>query len=350
MLTKILKESDIKKLSELIRKSRKIVLTCHVRPDGDAIGSTLGFAHLFATMDKEVKVVTPDIGPRSLSFLPGFKEIVTYSRYPDYAVRLVSEADLIICCDFNCLKRLDAFGLFVENAQCKKVLIDHHVEPEFFCDLTFSFPEMSSTCELVFRVIAALGLYADMNLDSATCLCTGLVTDTQNFTVNCSNPEIYEVLIKLLDKGVNKPLIVRRALRIKTLNCFKLQMYALSQKLELHCDSRIAIVTLDSEELARFNYVKGDSEGIVDRPLDIDTMIASFFLREDADCIKVSARSVGDFPVNEICKKLYGGGGHVMAAGGEFTDGSLHECKRLLIESLPQYTKALKDAISKVAK
>ncbi len=347
MLSKILKESDIKRFKEFIRKSERILLICHVRPDGDAIGSTLGFYHLLKGLGKDVKVLTPDQAPRSLSFLKGYDELVSFARYPDYGSRLLNESDLIICCDFNCLKRIDNLGNLVANSDSKKVLIDHHVDPEYFCDLTFSFPEMSSTCELSFRIIAALGYYAEMDINAATSLCTGIITDTQNFSVNCNNPEIYEVLMKLLDKGVDKPKIVREALRVKTLDCFNLQVYALSNNMTLHRNDRVSIVTLDKEELERFNYVKGDSEGIVDRPLDIRTVVASFFLREDSDCIKVSARSVGDFPVNEICKKLYGGGGHVMAAGGEYTEGSLEDCLNLLIKSLPEYDKALEAAYHK---
>lgn len=347
MLTKILKESDIKRLNDLLRKSQRVVLTCHVRPDGDAIGSTLGIAHLLETLGKDVKVITPDMPPRSLSFLPGFKEIVAFTRYPEYSLRLIEEAELIICCDFNCLKRLDSLGEFIEKKECPKVLIDHHVEPEYFCDVTFSFPEMSSTCELAFRIIAALGYYTEMNLESATCICTGLITDTQNFTVNCSDPEIYEVLMKLLDKGVNKQQIVREALRVKTLDCFRLQVYAWSNKMELHSDNHLAIVTLNAQELERFSYVRGDSEGIVDRPLDIRSVVACFFLREDSDCIKVSARSIGEFPVNEICKRLFDGGGHIMAAGGEYKEGSLEDCRKMLIDVLPEYKEALNRAYKK---
>lgn len=347
MLSKILKESDIKRFKDFIRKSERILLTCHVRPDGDAIGSTLGFYHLLKYLGKDVKVLTPDQAPRSLSFLPGFKDLISFARYPDYGARLVNESDLIICCDFNCLKRLDSLGDCISGSVAKKVLIDHHVEPEFFCDLTFSFPEMSSTCELAFRIIAALGYYSEMQLDSATSICTGLITDTQNFTVNCNNPEIYEVLMKLLDKGVDKPKIVREALRVKTLDCFELQVYAWSNNMNLHRKGRVSVVTLNKEELERFRYERGDSEGIVDRPLDIRSVVASFFFREDSDCIKVSARSIGDFPVNEICKRLYGGGGHVMAAGGEYTSGTLEECKQLLIDILPEYEDALEKAYHK---
>ncbi|MBD5218536.1 MAG: bifunctional oligoribonuclease/PAP phosphatase NrnA [Bacteroidales bacterium] len=347
MLTKILKEADIKRLTELVKRAERIVLTCHVRPDGDAIGSTLGFAHLFSSLGKEVKVVTPDQAPRSLTFLPGFRDVVSFTRYSDYARRLVSEADLLICCDFNTPSRLDNFASVVTDAKCPKVLIDHHVEPDAFCDVSFSFPEMSSTCELVFRIIAAMGYYPEMNVESATCLCTGLITDTQNFTVNCSDPEIYEVLMKLLAKGVDKPRIVREALKVKSLDAFRLQAYALDRKLELHSDSHLAVVTLSASELEEYRYERGDSEGIVDRPLEIKSVVACFFLREDSDCIKVSARSISDFPVNEICKKLFSGGGHVMAAGGEYKSGTLEDCRRILIEAIPSFEKQLRECYKK---
>lgn len=347
MLKKVLKESDIKRLSALLSQSERIVLTCHVRPDGDAIGSTLGFCHVLRAMGKDARVIAPDAAPKSLSFLPGFKDILTYSKYPDYSAKLVAEADLLICCDFNCLKRLDDFQTVISESAAKKVLIDHHTEPEYFCDLTFSFPSMSSTCELVFRILAALGMYIDMNLDTATCLCTGLITDTQNFAVNCSDPEVYEVLMRLLDKGVDKPKIVREALVVKSLESFRLQSYALSEKLELYEDGHAAIVTLDKDELNRFNYQRGDSEGVVNRPLEIKDVICSFFLREDPDCIKVSARSINNFPVNAICKQLFGGGGHVMAAGGEYTVGTIDDCRSLLIEAFQKYKNELKEALDK---
>lgn len=337
MFKKIFKESDLKSFEALIGASKKIVLTCHVRPDGDAVGSTLGLAHIFKSLDKEAHLVTPDQPPRSLNFLPGFNEIIPFTKYPDYAKRLFLEADLIICCDFNKISRVEQMADLLEEANCKKVLIDHHQFPDNFADITFSFPEMSSTCELVFRLTAASGLYSLMELDSATCICTGIITDTRNFSVNCSNPEIYSILIKLLEKGVDKPFIVRHALELRSLDSFKLVNYALYNKLELFDKYHAALITLDAEELRKFNYERGDSEGLVNLPLEIVGVQFSFFMREDSDCIKVSARSVDNFPVSKICEDLYDGGGHIMAAGGEF-HGSLDECRQLFIDSMPKYS------------
>lgn len=341
MLSKKFDGDSIRKLHRMIKDADKIVLTCHVRPDGDAIGSTLGLAHLFNSIGKKAAVVTPDMPPRSLSFLPDSKEIVAFTKYPDFARRLIHDADLIICCDFNKLSRIDTLEPVISGTKCPKVLIDHHQAPDDFADLTFSCPEMSSTCELAFRLVCEMGLYQELSSDAATCLTAGLITDTRNFSVNCSDPEIYVVLIKLLEKGVDKPRIVREALELKSLDCLRLQVYALNDKLEIFDRHKAAIITLDKEELQRFNYQKGDTEGLVNIPLTVDSISYCVFMREDDDCIKVSARSVNSFPVSKICEDLYGGGGHIMAAGGEF-HGTLEECRKILIEAMPSYDRFLR--------
>ncbi len=153
--------------------------------DGDAIGSTLRWMHLLAGLGKSVGVVVPDNAPRSLSFLPGFDRMAVFTRHEEYCEKLFKEADLVICCDFNQPSRLDRMQRLLEECVCPKVLIDHHVEPAPFADILFSFPDMSSTCELSFRIMAELGLYSEISLDSATCLLTGMITYTKNFTVDC---------------------------------------------------------------------------------------------------------------------------------------------------------------------
>jgi phosphoesterase RecJ-like protein len=331
----------------MIADSDRIVLTGHVRPDGDAVGSTLGLWHLLTRLGKRASVVMPDQPPRSLAFMPGFKEVSVFTRHEDFCRRLIGEADLIICCDFNKPSRQDSLGPVVAEADCRKVMIDHHQDPDAFCDLTFSYPDMSSTCELMFRIIAGMGYYMEMNLESATCLATGLITDTRNFTVNCRNPEVYEVLMHLLEKGVDKERIVREALLAQSMDSLKLHAYAIMEKLEIVEPMRAAIITINSEELARFHYERGDSEGLVNKPLNVRGIVSSFFLREDDDCIKVSARSVDNFPVSEVCERLFGGGGHRQAAGAEF-HGTLEECRRMLIEALPSFKHYLPHKLDKL--
>ncbi|MBO5444557.1 MAG: bifunctional oligoribonuclease/PAP phosphatase NrnA [Muribaculaceae bacterium] len=340
-MDRFLDTRKVNKFEKLVKESTSIVLTCHVRPDGDAIGSTLGWKHLLGSLGKSVTVVVPDSAPRSLSFLPGFDSLAIYTRHEEYCAKLFNEADLIICCDFNQPSRLDKMEHLLEDSSCAKVMIDHHVEPSPYADVQFSFPDMSSTCELSFRIMAELGLYSEMNLDCATCLLTGIITDTKNFTVNCKNPDLYEILQHLLEKGCDKNRIVRLALLEKSYGALRLEAYALSEKMEIFPEYHASVICLSKEECERYHYEKGDTEGLVNKPTEIKGITYSFFLREDSDCVKVSARSVMEFPVNLMCKELYGGGGHVMAAGAEY-EGTLEECRKMLVDSFPKYSHYLK--------
>lgn len=343
----IFNTGDINEFKRLIEKHDRLVLTCHMRPDGDAVGSTLGLYHLLRSLGKDVNVVIPDRIPRSLSFLPGSKELVVHTQYDPYCSRLVSEAGLIIMCDFNTPRRQGDLAPLIEGAQCDKVLIDHHREPDINCDVKFSYPEMSSASELAFRIIAASGLYDAVNIDSATCLLTGIITDTRNFTVNCGNPEIYEILVRLLDKGVDKKRIIDEALNSTTYDALRLNSFALLERLKIFESSRCALITLSKEDLERYNYQKGDTEGLVNMPLEIRGVVYSVFMREDSDCIKVSTRSKFDFPVCDICKDLFNGGGHLMAAGGEFY-GTLDECRELMMSHMKDYDKHLPQKLEKL--
>lgn len=339
-MDKLIDTAKAKEFHALINESERIVLTCHVRPDGDAIGSTLGLYHLLKSFGKVATVVVPDKAPSNLSFLPGFKEIAIYTCHKDYCEKTIEESDLIICCDFNTSSRQDQLAPVIQSAHCRKVLIDHHTDPDNFTDLIFSFPRMSSTCELVFRIIAAMGLYDKMGRDCATCLLTGIITDTRNFTVNINYPDIYDILMRLLEKDVDKDRIVKEALNTRSLISLKLEAYALSTKMEIFPEHKCALITLDKEELLTYSYEKGDTEGLVNRPLEVRGMVYSIFMREDPDCVKISARSCDGFPVSEICKILYGGGGHIQAAGAEY-HGSLEDCKKIFIKNMNKFDKYL---------
>lgn len=343
MIKALIDKEDANAFRKMIDKSNRIALTCHVRPDGDALGSTLGMMHLLQNLGKDAKVITPDQGPKTLNFLPGFNEISSYSRYPEYSEQLLQNADLIICCDFNKASRQDALGEITAAATAPKVLIDHHLNPEKFCNLTFSFPEMSSTCELVFRLICAMGFVEAMPEKSAMCLATGIITDTRNLSVNCPDPELYVVMFELMKRGAekHKEMILRNALMLKSADSFRLRVYALNEKLHLFPEHNAAIIMLDSDELNKFHYEKGDTEGLVNEPLNIEGIWQSYFLRQDKECIKVSARSINEFPVSKVCEELFGGGGHLQAAGAEYREGTITDCYGILKNALPIYDKYL---------
>ena len=325
-LSKVIPNETVKRLRQLLDGSHNILITCHVRPDGDAIGSSFGWYHTLKAMGKDVNVLLPDRMPKSLEFLPSTKDAVIYTQHKEYADRLMSEADLVLCCDFNAWSRLG--NLCTPSA------------------LQISYPEMSSTCELAFRLICDLGWYLDMPRDAAQCLLAGLITDTQNFTVNCSDPEVYQVMIKLLEKGADKSQIMWEAVKLTTYQAMKLNAFAISERMEIFPKYRGALVYLTKEDLDRFDYQKGDTEGLVNEPLRIRGVVYSIFLREDDDCIKVSMRSRYDFPVSDLCEDL-GGGGHGMAAGAEF-EGTMDECRKAIMDEMEKYAHLVPKNIDKL--
>ncbi len=349
MITKVLDQRSVIRFRDLLEKSARIVVTCHVRPDGDAMGSSLGLMHLLTAMGKEAKVVTPDTPPRQLSFLPGMNKVIPFTRYSDYAARLFSEADLIVCCDFNNASRQDELGSLLLASDAKKVMVDHHLYPDDFADVVFSYPEMSSASELMFRIIVDMGFFTAMSRECATCLCTGIITDTKNLNVNCSNPEIYLVMLELTRKGVDIPMIVKKVLHTKRYEAIRLHAYALSNNYRLYPGHHAALVWVTLKQLEQFDYEKGDTEGLVDQAGEASGVIYTIFLREDTDCIKVSTRSVEDFPVNILCERYFGGGGHRQAAGGKFF-GKMEDCIALCERVMDEFDCYLPKSASDAAK
>lgn len=324
MLSKIIKEKPIVELHKFLHESNNIVITCHVSPDGDAIGASLGLYHLLTALGKNVHIVTPDMPPRSLGFLPDVKEIVIYSKYTDFGNQLLRKAQLIFCLDFNAAKRVDKMADALLAAKGHKVMIDHHLDPEDFCDVTISFPEMSSTCELLFRVICRLGLFNEINKACAECIYTGMMTDTGNFSYNSNHPDIYLMVAELVRRGVNKDRIYKLACNTSSESRMRLIGYAIAEKMELYPEHKASFIVLTRDDLDRFNYQSGDTETLANMPLAIPEVVWSTFFRQENGYVKVSMRSEGNFAVNTFCSRYFNGGGHLNAAGGEFR-GSMEE-------------------------
>lgn len=327
---------DVNKLRLWLETSRKIVITCHLSPDGDALGSSLGLKRLVTNLNPEahVEVVTPDHPTKTLSFLPGYKEILPYSQFQHRVTHLVEEADLLICLDFNQLSRTDLLADCLRESNARKVLIDHHIDPEHFADIMFSFPLKCATCMLLFQIIVAAGLEGFISADVAECLLAGMMTDTGDFSYNVSDPETYNVIGRLIGLGADKARLTRLLFKTFSESCLRIHGYALSQKMEVFYDYNAALIVLTRDELNHYDYHKGDTEGLVNRPLEIPGIIYSCFLREETNYIKVSMRSLGDFPVNKICEENFNGGGHLNAAGGEFY-GTMEECITTFKKILP---------------
>lgn len=314
----ILDIAAVKQFKELVEKARKIVLTCHVSPDGDAMGSTLGLARVLELMGKHPIVITPDRPPKSLSFLPGYDNVVAASFKPTVASNMLRSADLVLCLDYNASKRVDKMEEYLLQSPATKVMIDHHLDPEGFCDVTISMHHISSTCALLYLVIEAAGWLDYLDKDAASCIYTGMMTDTGNFSYNSNDPTLYTIVADLVRRGVDKDALYNKACNTFSESCLRLNGYALAEKMQIFREHQAALITLSLDELKRFGYIKGDTEGLVNKPLSIPGITYSCFLREDEPgFVKVSMRSKGSFPVNRICEEYFNGGGHKNAAGGE---------------------------------
>ncbi len=324
MIEQNLRNEQLRQLSKLVQRAKNIVITCHVSPDGDAVGSSLGLMHLLSFFGKKVHVVTPDLVPVSLKFLHGYRDVVVFTRQELFAKALFKEADLIFCMDFNAQNRVDRLNPLLKESEAKKILIDHHLDPEQFCDITFSDSTMSSTCEYLYTILSELDYTKLLTKAAAECIFTGMMTDTGNFSYNSNKSSIYRIIAELVDKGVDKDRIYNLAMNVNTIDQLRINGYALSEKMQVYPEKGAAVISLTHDDLQRFHYQKGDTEGLVNKPLSIPEVFLSIYLREDSDFIKISARSQGDFAVNTICERYFNGGGHKNAAGGEFY-GTLDE-------------------------
>ncbi len=340
MLSRAVKESDIKALRHYLEQSEKIVITCHVSPDGDAIGSSLALWHVLSSIGKTVHIVTPDLPPRSLMFLSGAKDILPFTKYAEFGKQLFNEADLVICLDFNDIKRVDKMASTLAASPAPKVMIDHHLCPGDFANLVISHPEMSSTCVLLFRVLCRLELFNKINRKAAECIYTGMMTDTGNFTYNSNDPDLYVVISELVKKGINKDKLYQLVCNTNSAGRLRLNGYAVYRKMQLFPEHQAAMITLTRDELKEFDYEKGDTESLVNVPLSVPDITYSVFFRDDGDYIKVSTRSKGDFAVNRICEKYFNGGGHKNAAGGEYY-GTLEDAVSLFLSILDENDKYL---------
>lgn len=320
MLTKVIAQAEVDHVEKWFERAEKIVIVSHVSPDGDAIGSSLGLYHFLTSQEKTVNVIVPNAFPEFLHWMPGAKEVIVYDKYKEYADKLINEADVLCCLDFNVLSRIDNMEEVVRNTPARKMMVDHHLYPGDFCRITISHPEISSTSELVFRLICQLGNFSDITKEGAECIYTGMMTDTGGFTYNSNDREIYYIISELLSKGIDKDEIYRKVFNTHSEGRLRLMGYVLYDKMQVFPEFNSALIWLDASEQKRFQYKKGDTEGFVNIPLSIKDVRFSVFLREDTEkkMIKVSLRSVGIFPCNKVAAEFFNGGGHLNASGGEF--------------------------------
>jgi phosphoesterase RecJ-like protein len=294
------------------------VVLAHKNPDGDAVGSTLAMCNFLRSIGKEAVVVLPNVFPAFLSWVPGADDVLFYDKEKECCDTAIAEADVLFCLDFNVLSRTgDVCGSLLSSS-AKKVLVDHHPQPSDEFDVLVSHPEACSTCELVFRVITALGGVEALNFEMAQCIYTGMMTDTGAFAYASTRKDVYLIIAELLDKGIDKDWIYRKVFYTSSVTRMRLWGYAMYDKLKVYNKYNAALITLSHSELMRFYASKGDTEGLVNQPLQVKGVRFSCFLREESPGkVNVSLRSVDDFPCNSVAAEFFNGGGHKNASGGE---------------------------------
>lgn len=316
----LLNEQELKALRTHIAQSNRILICAHRGPDGDAVGSSLGWAEYLRQQGKQVDIVMPTPFPDFLRWMPGSQDIRFYARHETEAEQVIAQADLIFCLDFNGLQRMQEMQAPVAAAQAKRIIIDHHLDPDrSIAAQVVSFPTRCSTSEIVCRLIIELGGWDELPQKAAVCLYTGMMTDTGGFTYNSNDPEIYEVISMLLTKGIDKDKIYRNVFNVYSEDRMRLTGYILYRKLRFYYNRHASIFALTREEMRRFHFIRGDAEGLVNMPLQVKGMRLSISLREDTerDVVRVSLRSVDDFPCNRMAEEFFHGGGHLNASGGE---------------------------------
>ena len=334
-------------LHSVISSAQHVVLLTHQSPDGDAMGSSLAMYHYIKSLGKEAQVIVPNAFPDFLAWMPGADTVLLYDAQTAEANSSLEEADLVICTDFNAPSRIGALGDKMLTLACPKLMIDHHLHPADFADFIVSEPEASSTCELVYEVLTTLN--AKLSTDIATCLYTGLMTDTGNFSYNSNRPQIYSIISHLVAAGANKDEIYNAVFNQYSVERMKMVGYCLYQKMRVFPEHHTALIYLSRKELYRFNFQKGDAEGIVNMPLQSKDIHYSVFMREDkatpdemeknggiSTKIKLSFRSQGDRPVNIFASEVFNGGGHANASGGEFY-GPLQDAVQLFLDNYERY-------------
>ena len=335
----LLTTQQTSELSNIIGDAKNIVITCHHNPDGDAIGSSLAWGRYLSLKGKDVTVVIPDAYPDFLQWMPGTQEIVRYDKHPEKAAMLLKIADLVCCLDYNATSRIgEEMERALQASAAPRLVIDHHLNPDIPSALTISQPSMSSTSEMVFHIIDELGDYDVIDRQIATNIYTGMMTDTGAFTYNSADPDVYIVISKLLAKGINKDKIYRNVYWVFSVSRMRLWGEVL-QSFVVSDDGHASYFTISRKMMKRYNFIKGDAEGLVNMPLQIKGIKLSISLREDTEkpnLIWVSLRSVDDFPCNKMSEQYFNGGGHLNASGGRLFC-SLHEAEEVVKRAIKEF-------------
>lgn len=341
MIEEIINRDSIDEIAAVIDSRTNFVILSHKNPDGDALGSSLALYLYLRARGKKATVVLPNRFPGFLSWLPAAGSVLLYEKEQERVAEALAVAEAFFCLDFNTLSRIGELGECVKQSDATKVLIDHHLQPSDEFRILVSYPEACSTSELVYRMIVAVSGDEVLSNEMAQCIYTGMMTDTGSFAYASARKDIYLIIAALLSTGIDKDLIYRKVFYNSTFSRMKLFGYVMYKKLKHYNKYNAALITLSYEELQRFYAQKGDTEGLVNQPLQIKGVRFSCFFREEQPGkINVSLRSVDDFPCNSVAEEFFNGGGHKNASGGEL-QCSMDEATVIFAAVLQKYKEML---------
>ncbi|MBF0693482.1 MAG: bifunctional oligoribonuclease/PAP phosphatase NrnA [Flavobacterium sp.] len=311
-------EIEIELVKDLLSEPKKIVIIPHRSPDGDAMGSTLALHHFLRKIGQQSQVIAPNEFPHFLDWLPGSDHVLVFEKEREKTTEILKSADLIFVLDFNALHRTGDMEQVLNKLSVPFIMIDHHQKPDNFAAVTFSDTSAGSTCEMIYRFISYLDKEELIDKQIAGCIYTGIVTDTGSFRFQSTTSETHKIAAKLIERGVENGVIHSNLFDNNSYNSLQLLGTALKNMKVLY-EHNASYITLTQEELDSHNYVKGDTEGIVNYGLSVKGVIftAIFIEHRDENIIKISLRSKGDFDVNQLAREHFNGGGHINAAGGK---------------------------------
>jgi len=332
---------ETKQFELLLSSSKKIVLTIHLNPDADALGSALGFASVLKKKGHTVTVVSPNTFPDFLKWMQGNEDVLVFDKKPEACKNVIADADLVFSLDYSALKRVGAVGEEIAKSEAKKIIIDHHREPEDYADLMKWSTEAGATCELIFDLLKELNWLDVLDKDAGECLYAGIMTDTGGFRHPNTTQHIHKIIAQLLGLGVNGAMVSKLVYDTNTVDRIKLLGFTLSQRLNINTDFNVAYIYLSAEDLKKYNAQKGDTEGLVNYALSIKGIRMAALFKESDGMVKMSFRSVGSFSVNDFARTNFEGGGHTNAAGGVSKTMSLEQVIEKFEKLLPTYKSEL---------
>jgi bifunctional oligoribonuclease and PAP phosphatase NrnA len=309
-------KKETEAIKKLLSSPKKIFITTHHKPDGDAIGSSLALFHYLVLKGHEVSVIVPNDYADFLQWLPGNEVVINFETNTKLAVDKLESADLIFCNDFNALHRINELGKLIEKQDVPKIMIDHHLDPEPFASYVYWNADACATAELIFDFIEDMDDLSLLNKEIATAIYTGIVTDSGSFKYNSTTARVHHIAAALMACGIDHSMIHQNLFDNNSVNRLKFLGYCLDKKLVVLAEEKTAYMYISKDELEKYNIRTGETEGFVNYALSLKDIEFASLIIQRGDIIKMSFRSNRYFPANAFAAKYFSGGGHFNASGG----------------------------------